>query len=87
MKGITVNENMIEIDPTYAKVVKAGKGYRVESKEAQDLDSWPTFVGDYDTKAEALAVIANGGYVLVPSWQVALRLEGWTQPWPRTTLV
>jgi hypothetical protein len=70
---------------TYAKVIKAGKGaYRVETKESEDLDSWPTLVGVYTSKAEALTVVANAGYTLVPSWQVAMKLEDYE---PKTALV
>lgn len=63
---------------TYAKVIKAGKGaYRVETKDSEDLDSWPSLIGVYASKAEALTIVANAGYTLVPSWQAAMKLEGW----------
>ena len=69
---------------TYAKVIKGKGEYRVETKDSEDLDSWPTIVGAYATKAEALAVVANAGYTLVPSWQVAMKLEDYQ---PKTALV
>ena len=84
MKGITMNTNTIEnvnfdaiayADVTYAKVVKQGKQFRVETKSSDDMDEWPTLVGVYADKAEALTVIANAGWTFVPSWVVAGNLE------------
>lgn len=73
---------------TYAKVIKAGKGeFRVETKDSNDLDSWPSLIGVYASKAEALAIIANAGYTFVPSWQVAMDLEGWDKSVARSALV
>lgn len=80
-----MNENMI--DAVYAKLVKVGKDVvRVETKNAEDLDSWPTFVGEM-SRIEAEALVAAHSWTEVLSWQEALKLEGWTKPWPRTTLV
>ena len=62
-------------DVTYAKVIKQGKQFRVETKSSDDMDEWPTLVGVYDTKADALNVIANAGWTFVPSWVVAGDLE------------
>lgn len=74
-------------DPTYVKFVKIDKTtVRVETKEAEDLDSWPTYHGDF-TAEEAGKLAETNGWTVVDSWQTALKLEGWTQPWPRTTLV
>ena len=62
-------------DVTYAKVVKQGKQYRVETKSSDDMDEWPTLVGTYESKAEAEAAIAAAGWTFVPSWVVAGNLE------------
>lgn len=77
-----------EIDTTtYAKLVKVGKNVvRVETKDADDLDSWPTYVGEM-VVVEAEAMAAAHNWNVIASWRDALKLEGWTQPWPRSSLV
>ena len=62
-------------DVTYAKVIKEGKQFRVETKSSDDMDEWPTLVGYYATKAEAVIAIAQAGWTFVPSWVVAGNLE------------
>jgi len=82
-----ITDEFTEIAPTYAKIIKAGKGvFRVETKEADDLDIWPSLVAENLTEAAALELVANAGYTLVPSWQVAMKTEGWDAFSARTTL-
>lgn len=81
---------MNEAEVVYAKVIHAGAkasddAWRVETKHAEDLDDWPTDQGTH-TIGEAVALISENDWVHVNSWQEALKLEGWTKPWPRTTL-
>ena len=70
---------------TYAKDIKdsATKLFRLETKELEALDEWPTYEADFADRDSALAEVAERGYELVPSWVVAGRLSGFT---PKTGL-
>ena len=75
---------------TYAKVTKANidgiKAFRLETRDVEFLDDWSTLEADFATKAEAIAAAEAKGYILVPSWQAAFRMEGMNVI-PRTTLL
>jgi CTP synthase (UTP-ammonia lyase) len=66
-----------EMSTIYAKVAQGDKGFRLETKDAEFIDEWPTLVGDsFQKREDAVQEAHRHRWVLVPTWQAALEMEG-----------